>query len=134
MVIVGLTVPLTLLLVIASPVIVALLFQRSAFTSYDTLQVTAVQRFFLLQIPMHVLGMLFVSLIWSLRANWVFLVINPICLLLKIYLNNILTTIYGLPGIGLASSITYSVSCILLILAGTWLMRREERAGKRYTQ
>ena len=134
MVILAVTVPLTLLLVICSPLIVAVLFQRSAFTSYDTLQVTAVQRFFLLQIPLHVLGMLFVSLIWSFRANWVFLVINPICLLLKIYLNSILTTIYGVPGIGLASSITYGVSCVLLILAGTWLMRREERVRKTYSQ
>lgn len=132
MLIVTVTIPLTLLLVIWSPAIVSVLFERIAFTSYDTLRVTAVQRFFLLQIPMHVLGMLFVSLIWSLRANWVFLVINPICLLLKIYLNAVLITIYGVPGIGLASSITYSVSCVLLLVAGTWLMRRQERATRSF--
>jgi putative peptidoglycan lipid II flippase len=122
----GVTIPVTLLLVVWSPTIVMLLFERSAFTSYDTLQVTAVQRFFLLQIPLHVLGMLFVSLIWSLRVNWVFLLINPICLLLKIWLNPVLTAVYGVSGIGLATSITYGVSCLLLLIAATWLMRREE--------
>jgi len=124
--ILGVTIPVTLLLVVWSPTIVMLLFERSAFTSYDTLQVTAVQRFFLLQIPLHVLGMLFVSLIWSLRVNWVFLLINPICLLLKIWLNPVLTAVYGVSGIGLATSITYGVSCLLLLIAATWLMRREE--------
>ena len=122
------TVPLTFLLVVWSRTIVRVLFERNAFTSYDTLQVTAVQRFFLLQIPLHVLGMLFVTLIWSLRVNWVFLVINPICLLLKIWLNPVLSAAYGVPGIGLATSITYGVSCALLLVAGMWLMRRKERA------
>jgi len=124
--ILGVTIPVTLLLVVWSRTIVMMLFERNAFTSYDTLQVTAVQRFFLLQIPLHVLGMLFVSVIWSLRVNWVFLLINPTCLLLKIWLNHFLTAVYGVPGIGLATSITYGVSCLLLLIATTWLMRREE--------
>ena len=132
-VILTVTVPLTILLVVWSPTIVMVLFERNAFTSYDTLQVTAVQRFFLLQIPLHVLGMLFVTLIWSLRVNWVFLVINPICLLLKIWLNHILSGVYGVPGIGLATSITYGVSCALLLVAGTWLMRRKERAAANFS-
>lgn len=127
MMILGVTIPLTVLLMIWSPAIVRLLFERNAFTSYDTLLVTAVQRSFLLQIPLHVWGMLFVSLLWSLRANWVFLVINPICLLLKIWLNATLGAMYGVPGIGFATSITYGVSCMLLLIAGIWLMRREER-------
>ena len=130
MMILAVTIPLTILLVVWSPTIVRLLFERNAFTSHDTLQVTAVQRTFLLQIPLHVLGMLFVSLVWSLRANWVFLVINPICLLLKICLNAGLSAVYGVPGIGLATSVTYGVSCALLLIAGTWLMRREERAKR----
>ena len=130
MMILGVTIPLTILLMIWSPIIVRVLFERNAFTSNDTLMVTAVQRSFLLQIPLHVLGMLFVSLLWSLRANWVFLVINPICLLLKIWLNASLGAMYGVPGIGFATSITYGVSCMLLLIAGTWLMRREERANK----
>jgi len=131
MMILAVTIPLTILLVVWSPTIVRVLFERNAFTSYDSLHVTAVQRTFLLQIPLHVLGMLFVSLIWSLRANWVFLVINPICLLLKIWLNTSLSTMYGVPGIGYATSITYAVSCVLLLIAGTWLMRREERTARR---
>jgi hypothetical protein len=32
---------------------------------------------------------------------------------------------YGVPGIGFATSITYGVSCMLLLIAGTWLMRTE---------
>lgn len=131
MMILGVTIPLTIMLMIWSPIIVRVLFERNAFTSNDTLMVSAVQRSFLLQIPLHVLGMLFVSLLWSLRANWVFLVINPICLLLKICLNTVLSTMYGVPGIGFATSITYGVSCMLLFIAGTWLMRREERATRK---
>jgi putative peptidoglycan lipid II flippase len=131
MMILAVTIPLTILLVVWSPTIVMVLFERNAFTSHDTLQVAAVQRAFLLQIPLHVLGMLFVSLVWSLRANWVFLVINPICLLLKIWLNAALSATYGVPGIGFATTITYGVSCALLLIAGTWLMRREERASRR---
>jgi O-antigen/teichoic acid export membrane protein len=69
--------------------------------------------------------MLFVSIVWALRANWVFLVINPICLLGKIVLNSILITTYGVAGIGLATSIIYGLSCLLLLLAITILMKRD---------
>jgi O-antigen/teichoic acid export membrane protein len=69
--------------------------------------------------------MLFVSIVWALRANWVFLVINPLCLLGKIVLNSILITAYGVAGIGLATSIIYGLSCLLLLLAITILMKRD---------
>ena len=119
------TIPVTILLIRLSPAIVTILFERNAFTRSDTLLVSAIQRAFLLQIPLHVLGMLFVSIVWALRANWVFLVINPICLLGKIVLNSILITTYGVAGIGLATSIIYGLSCLLLLLAITILMKRD---------
>jgi len=125
LVILSVTIPVTILLILLSPSIVTILFEGSAFTHYDTLQVSAIQRVFLLQVPPHVLGMLFVSLLWALRANWVFLLINPVCLLFKIFLNNALIGIYGVTGIGLATSITYGLSCVLLLLAITRLINRE---------
>ena len=122
------TIPVTLLLIHVSPAIVGVLFEGGAFTPHDTLRVAAIQRLFLLQVPLHVLGMLFVSLLWALRANWVFLLLNPVCLLLKVFLNSLLTSVYGVTGIGLATSITYSVSCLLLLFALTKLIKREARA------
>jgi putative peptidoglycan lipid II flippase len=121
------TIPVTLLLIFVSPSIVRVLFEGGAFTPHDTLQVAAIQRFFLLQVPLHVLGMLFVSLLWALRANWIFLLINPVCLLLKFILNDVLISIYGVVGIGLATSITYSMSCLLLLLALTLLINKKSR-------
>jgi putative peptidoglycan lipid II flippase len=118
--------PATFLLIHFSPAIVGALFEGRAFVSQDTLQVAAIQRLFLLQLPLHVLGLLFASLIWALRANWVFLVINAACLFLKVCLNNALIGPYGVSGIGLATSITYSISCVLLLLTVTKLMRHEE--------
>jgi putative peptidoglycan lipid II flippase len=120
------TVPAALLLIHFSPAIVGALFEGRAFTRHDTLRVASIQRFFLLQIPLHVLGLLFVSLLWALRANWVFLVVNPTCILLKVCLNKALITQYGVAGIGLATTITYSISCVLLLLAVTKLMKKEQ--------
>jgi putative peptidoglycan lipid II flippase len=119
------TVPATLLLIYFSPAIVSVLFEGRAFLSQDTLRVAAIQRLFLLQLPLHVLGLLFVSLLWAMRANWVFLVINPACLLVKVCLNNVLISQYGVAGIGLATTITYSISCVLLLLAVARLMKNE---------
>jgi len=122
------TIPVTFLLIHWSSTIVRVLFERNAFTRSDTLLVSTIQRAFLLQIPLHVLGMLFVSIVWALRANWVFLVINPICLIGKIFLNSVLVGIYGVAGIGLATSIIYSLSCLLLLLAVTILIKRDSTA------
>ena len=126
-----LLIPLTLLLMLWSPTIVRVLFERGAFTSQDTLRVAQIQQSFLLQIPLHVVGMLFVSTIWAIRANWVFLLLNPICLGLKIVLNTVLVGVYGVAGIGLATSVTYSVSGLLLLLTVTVLMRKEARRAHR---
>lgn len=125
LVILVVTIPVAFFLILLSPYIVTVLFEGRAFTHDDTLQVAAIQRFFLLQIPPHVLGMLFVSLVWAMRANWVFLLINPVCLIFKIFLNNALIVVYGVTGIGLATSITYGLSCVFLLLAITKLIQRE---------
>lgn len=125
------TVPAALLLIYFSPAIVSVLFEGRAFMSQDTLRVAAIQRLFLLQLPLHVLGLLFVSLLWALRANWVFLVVNPACLLFKVCLNNALIPYYGVAGIGLATSITYGISCVLLLLAVTQLMKNERGDANR---
>ena len=71
------TVPVARLLIYFSPAFIGVLFEGRAFMSRDTLRIAAIQRLFLLQLPLHVLGLLFVSVLWALRANWVFLVVNP---------------------------------------------------------
>ena len=108
------TIPITAVLVYFSEPVVAMLFQRGAFTGVDTRTVAPVQAMYLLQVPVYIVGMLFVRLVTALKANHVMMWINILNLSLFLVLTYVLIQWWGVGGIALATSIIYLVNtCVL---------------------
>jgi putative peptidoglycan lipid II flippase len=117
--------PVTLALIYFSQPMVAVFFQRGAFTEADTHLVSRVQTIILLQVPLYVVGMLFVRLISALKANQVMMWGNVINLFVCIVLNYVLMQWYGVVGIALATSLMYLISCCFLMLVSLRLLKRK---------
>jgi len=115
--------PVTLALIYFSEPMVAVFFQRGAFTEADTHLVSQVQTIILLQVPVYVVGMLFVRLISALKVNQVMMWGNVINLFVCIVLNYVLMQRFGVIGIALATSLMYLISCCFLMLVSLRLMK-----------
>lgn len=108
------TIPITAVLIYFSEPVVAILFQRGAFTGVDTRTVAPVQAMYLLQVPVYIVGMLFVRLVTALKANHVMMWTNVLNLSLFLVLTYVLIQWWGVGGIALATSIIYLVNtCVL---------------------
>lgn len=116
--------PVTLALSYYSELVVAALFQRGAFTEADVYRVGQVQSMYLLQVPLYLLGMLFVYLLSALKANQVMLWGNLINLPVCIVLSYVLMQRFGVVGIALATSAMYCISAAFLWLASMRLIRK----------
>ena len=108
------TIPITALLIYFSEPLVAILFQRGAFTEENTRIVASAQAMYLLQVPVYIVGMLFVRLVSALKANHLMMWTNVLNLSLCIVLTHVLSQWWGVAGIALATSIIYLVNtCVL---------------------
>ena len=108
------TIPITALLIYFSEPLVAILFQRGAFTEANTRTVASVQSMYLLQVPVYIVGMLIVRLVSALKANHLMMWINVLNLSLCIVLTYVLSQWWGVVGIALTTSIIYLVNtCVL---------------------
>lgn len=121
--------PVTLALIYYSEPLVALLFQRGAFTVTDTRLVGQIQVMYLLQVPIYVVIMLFVRLLSALKANHVMLWGNVINLSVCGGLSFVLMQRFGVVGIALATSTMYLISLAFLSLVSLRLIK--EKAGER---
>ncbi len=111
-----LSIPFTLLVCVFSEPLVALLFQRGKFTSADTLLVSRVQAMYVLQVPFHTLGILYVRLISSLQANHILMWGTVISFILNFVLDYVLMQILGVAGIALSTTLVYVISCGFLAI------------------
>jgi putative peptidoglycan lipid II flippase len=73
-----------------------------------------VQAAYLLQVPGHLLGILYVRLISALQANRLLMVGSAINLVVNIGLNLVFMRRYGVAGIALSTAAVYGVSCVYL--------------------
>jgi len=106
--------PFMLLLMVFSPILVKVLFQRGAFTAADTGLVSAVQIGYAVQVPFYVCNMLFVRFLSSARRNDVLMYVAAASLALDIVLNLVLMRVMGIAGIALATSLACIVSFVAL--------------------
>jgi len=120
------TIPLTLILVYLSEPLVRLLFQRGAFTAEDTILVSQVQIFYLLQIPIYMLAILVVRLISSLRANNLLMWGALGSFSLNLVLDYVFSLFWGVTGIALATTVVHTVTLCYLSYALIRLMRSRE--------
>jgi putative peptidoglycan lipid II flippase len=121
------TVPLTIALFAFSEPLVALLYQRGAFTETDTALVGWVQSMYVIQLPFFTVTVLFVRLISSMRANHILTWSASISVVLNIALDYLLASIMGVAGIALATSIVYIVAFLFVSLM---LWRQMQRINK----
>jgi putative peptidoglycan lipid II flippase len=119
-----LTIPAVALLSYFSEGIIALFFQRGAFTGADTRIVGHVQVMYLLQVPVYVVGMLFVRLVSALRANQLMMWGNVVNLLLCIVLTYALVHVLGVAGVALATSLIYFFNTSFLYVMSMRTLRR----------
>jgi putative peptidoglycan lipid II flippase len=117
------TIPVTVILTYWSEPVVALLFQRGAFTEADTKVVGEVQAMYLLQVPVYLVSMLFVRFVTAIRSTHVMVWGNVINLAVCVALTYVLMKILGVVGIALASSVMYLVSCGFLAAVSFFLLR-----------
>jgi putative peptidoglycan lipid II flippase len=117
------TVPLTAGLVLFSRPVIALLFQRGAFTSADTDLVSRVQSFYALQIPFYICGMLFVRFLSAMRRNELLMYGSTLNLVLDIVLNLIFIKFLGIAGIALSTAAVMFSSCLFVVLCSMKLLR-----------
>jgi putative peptidoglycan lipid II flippase len=119
------SIPVTLVLMYYSESAVALLFQRGAFTAEDTHVVGQIQVMYLLQIPLYIVGMLFVRLLSALKANQVMLWGNAINLTVCVVLSYVLMERLGVMGIALATSLMCVISFCFLAIVSLRLMKQK---------
>ncbi|MEA3120054.1 MAG: putative peptidoglycan lipid flippase [Paraburkholderia sp.] len=114
-----------------APKMIAVLFQRGAFTAEDTVKVTAIFRWGLLQVPFYfalqVLSQLFASeRRFRLTAN-----IALFCFALKVAGNFVFVRHFGLAGVQISTALMYASAFLLSMgmLCGGGAMRRSGNAG-----
>ncbi len=110
------TVPLTIIIILASKLIVQVLFQRGSFDAADTQIVSQIQIFYALQIPFYISAILVVRLINSLEINHFLAWGSSINLLVNIGANYAFVQWIGVKGIALSTSCVYLISFVFLYI------------------
>ncbi len=118
------TIPVTAILIYFSEPVVAILYERGAFTETDTRMVASVQAIYLLQVPVYVVGMLFGRLASALNANHLMMWGNVLNLSLCIVLTYVFIQWWGVIGIALATSTIYFVNTSVLSWTVLRIMKR----------
>lgn len=119
------TVPITLATFYWSDLIVRIVYERGGFTGEDTQIVTSVYKMAVLQIPFYLAIRPGWAILSSTFQNQVLMKTNLISTAFKIGLNFILMPWLGLPGLALATSGMYMLSCgLILFTTYSWLWRK----------
>jgi putative peptidoglycan lipid II flippase len=114
-----LTIPVTIVALAMSETLVAMLFQRGAFTTADQYLVSQIQSVYFLQIPFYAVGAVLVRMISSLKASYVLTEAAIINAVVNVVLDYIFMHAFGVVGIAAATTVVYLVSssyCLLRIL------------------
>lgn len=107
-------VPLTLILMFASTQLVALLFERGAFTSEDTREVANVFNWSLIQLPFYFGGLVMVSALAATKRYLLIALSGAVNLLFKLIFAALLVDKYQLVGVVLSTVIMYVLSVLFL--------------------
>lgn len=104
------------LLWLFAPAAIALLFQRGAFTTSDTMAVARVLRFGLVQVPFYCSGIALVQWFAATGRYGLLTGLAVAGIVAKIALNAILAPILGVAGIALATSGVYVINMVILLI------------------
>jgi putative peptidoglycan lipid II flippase len=101
--------------VAASVPIARLLYERGAFSPSDTVLVSRIQSFYLLQLPFHATGIVFVRLVSAMSANRFLAVTSVVGAIVNVVGNVVLGRALGVAGIALSTAVVYLSSFVLLV-------------------
>ena len=108
------TIPLTIFFILASKLIVKILFERGSFSAEDTQIVSQIQSCYALQIPFYISAIFVVRLINSLGMNRFLAWGSSINLIANIAGNYVFVGWMGIKGIALSTSCVYLISFVFL--------------------
>ena len=117
---------ITIIGILFSDFIVALLFQRKEFTQEDTYVVATIQKIFLAYIPFKITGMIMVNFATSINRNSIMAYISLVALILNIILDYIFMEIYGVFGIALCTTVITVLKSITMFI---YLKKLKENKG-----
>jgi putative peptidoglycan lipid II flippase len=110
------TIPLTIFFILASKLIVQVLFERGSFNAEDTQLVSQIQIFYALQMPFYISAIFVVKLINSLGINHFLAWGSAINLIANIVGNYIFANWIGVAGLALSTSCVYLISFVFLYI------------------
>ncbi len=118
------TIPLTIIFILASKLMVQLLFERGTFTAEDTQLVSQIQICYALRIPFYISGIFVVRLINSLGINHFLAWGSSINLFVNVVANYIFMHWIGVKGIALSTSLVSVIASVFLyVLTSKHLQR-----------
>lgn len=98
---------------LASPWMVALLFQRGAFTAEDTSAVVAILQLFVLQLPFYFAGLVLVSALAAQRRHSLIAMTGVLSLVFKCVVVDFLVARYQLKGLVISTVAMYALSTMV---------------------
>lgn len=122
------TVPVCAVGIALSPMIVQLLFERGQFSPADTLLVSQVQRWSLLQVPIYVVGVVGARMLSALEQNHLLLRIGMLNVVSNFLLDWLLRRWLGVAGIAAASAGVYLISAIVIYAMVELRLSQREQA------
>jgi putative peptidoglycan lipid II flippase len=106
----------TLILCFFSYDIVQLLFERGAFKNQDTILVSQINTFYLLQIPFYLVGQIAIKSLYSMQKGFYMTHIAMITIFINAIGNYLFSLWLGLPGISLSTSLVFALSSIAVFV------------------
>lgn len=122
-VILGVTLPLTAFLYFFSDDLIRLIFQRGAFTRSDSVVVSGIQRFYLLQIPFFAMSTMLSRLISAFHRNQILFKGTVLGFVLNIVLDFVFIRHFGVGGIALSTSVVVASCTLFLAFMAVRLMK-----------
>jgi len=112
LILIGVLVPITLVLIVASRPLIRVVFERGAFDAADTARVALVQQLFALQIPFYLVSILIVRVISALRRNQILFWGAVGNVIVNISFNLLFIPTLGVAGVALSTTLVYVAACL----------------------
>jgi putative peptidoglycan lipid II flippase len=103
---------LTLILCLFSYETIQVLFERGAFKNSDTLLVSKINVFYLLQIPFYLAGQISIKSLYSLQKGFYMTHIACVTIFVNALGNYVFSIWLGIPGISLSTSLVFALSSL----------------------
>lgn len=101
------------IMILISPEIVKLLFERNEFNSEDTIVVARIQQILLAYVPFYLCGNVMVKFLTSINKNKFMAQMSAINFIANVFLDYFLFKSFGVYGIVLATAIIYSINPVV---------------------